>query len=184
MKTIYYHGTSADNLDSILKHGLSTSEGKIWSCSEDAVYLWDPKECAEVNDLDADEDGENEALRMAYESGQIACAIAKDCRIVVVKVEVDSDEVHCDTSCENMEGSGAKCIYRDIKPSEILEIKVSNDFSLLKGYFIGIIANRDYNNCDFTDLELQVSKLFEASCIYEEMDYLVKWETVKILQEA
>ena len=35
-----YHGTSADNLQSIKKHGLSCYKEKIWTASQDAVYCW------------------------------------------------------------------------------------------------------------------------------------------------
>lgn len=182
MKTTYYHGTNADNLPYILKHGLSINETKLWSCSEDAIYLWEPKGCGEANCLDEDQ-YESEAFRMANESGQIACAIAKDCRVVVLKIELDDEEVCNDTSCENMQDSGAKCIYRDVTIDEITEIHVSNELGLLKGYFISLISGRDYNNCDFTNIELMVAKAFEGSYIFEELDCYIKFEQIEPLQE-
>lgn len=179
MKTTYYHGTSADNLPFILKHGLSVSENKIWSVSEDAVYLWEPLGCGLANDLE-EEEHDLEAFKMANESGQIACAVAKDCRIVVLKIEIESDEVFDDTSCENMQVRGAKCIYRDIQISEITEIKISNDLSLLKGFFISILANNNYNNQDFTRLELMVADAFKESCIFDELNDFIEFEQLEI----
>jgi len=187
-KRIYYHGTSADNLESILKHGLSTSEEKLWSCSEDGIYLWDVIELAKANGRDLEEDADyikEEAFRMGVESGEIACSKAKDCRVVVLQIELDESEVYDDTSCENMQGSGAKVIYRDIKLSEILEIQVSNDLSLLRGYFIGIIMDRDYCNIEFDRIEQKIAEAFKKSEIcLDDIDDVIEFETVEIPQMA
>lgn len=186
MKRTFYHGTSADNLPTILKHGLSCNETKIWSCSEDGIYLWDTIALAEANGRDLEEDAdciEDEAFRMARESGEIACSTAKDCRVVVVKVEIDDSEVNVDTSCENMEGSGAVVIYRDISISEIVEIKVSNDLSILKGYFINLIIDRDYCNVDFDRIETKIAECFKKAEIYpDDIDDMIEWENVEIAQ--
>ena len=183
-KRIYYHGTSADNLPSILKNGLSINESKLWSCSEDGIYLWDSIALAEANGRDLEEDAEyieSEAFRMARESGEIACSTAKDCRIVVIKVELDESELSQDTSCENMEGSGAVVIYRDITLEEIVEIQVSNDMSMLKGYFINLIIDRDYCNVDFDRIERKIAECFKKAEIYpDDIDDMVEFETVKI----
>src|SRR5690349_10879718 len=116
MKRTYYHGTSADNLQSILEHGLSANESKIWNVSSDMVYLWCPEALAKA-DCFEDEDEEYKALggfRAASESAQFACATAKDCRLVVLEIELDANEVEPDRSSENMESQGAVCINRDI----------------------------------------------------------------------
>lgn len=183
MKT-YYHGTSADNLQDILKNGLRCDTDKSWSCSQDGIYLWDVEELAIANGRDLIEDAdyiEDEAFRQAGESGQIACSKATDCRIVVLKVELDENELNEDTSCENMEGSGAKVLYRDVKLSEIKEIKVSCDLSLLKGYFIAILFERDYNNVEFSKIEIAVAEAFKKSEIYpDDIDDLITYENVEI----
>lgn len=181
MKTIYYHGTSADNLESILKHGLSISEEKIWTCSEDAIYLWGVDRLAELEGHkdDSQEQKEYIAFQRAFESGQIACAKSKDCRVVVLKIELEADEVDVDESCENMEE--ANCIYRDIKLTEIKEIVVSNDFSLIRGYFISFLLDRDYNNLEFSPIEIQIGNKFKEFGIYLGMiDDLVTWENVQL----
>jgi len=183
MKRIYYHGTSADNLESILKNGLSINEDKLWTCSEDAVYLWDTLALAEANGRDLEDDAdyiEDETFRAARESGEIACAIAKDCRVVVVKVEIDETELSEDNSCENMAGSGAVVLYRNIPLSEIIEIHVSNDLSLIKGYFINLLIGRDYCNVDFNKMEIRVAECFKKAEIYpEDIDDLIEFEKIQ-----
>lgn len=183
MKT-YYHGTSADNLQNILKNGLSCSESKLWNCSEDAVYLWDIEGVAESNCRDLIEDAdyiEQECFNMASESGQFALNVAKDCRILVIKISLDESEVENDTSCENMEGSGAKVIYRDILPEEIKEIHISCDLSLLRGYFISLALNNQYADIEFTPLEKKIGEIFSKSEIYiEEIDELITFEKMEI----
>lgn len=181
MKT-YYHGTSADNLQSILQYGLSCSEEKIWSCSGDSIYLWSPDELVKSGECKKEYMKEF-AFNRAAESAQIACAKSKDCRFVVLKIQLDESELEDDCSCENMSGSGAVCIHRDISIDEIEEIKVSNDFSLLRGYFIALIANRDYNNIEFTDIEMKVAEIFTDSGIYiDDIDMLTEWESVETPQ--
>lgn len=180
MKRIYYHGTSADNLQSILEYGLSVNENKIWNCSQDAVYLWGLDGVAESNgEMDAtDEEKDSAAFKMAHESAQIACAISKDCRLVVVKVEIDDSDISIDDSCENM--SHANCVYRDILPEEIVEIKISNDLSIIKAFFISILANNNYNAVNFSRFELLVAKAFSFSEVYlfEEIEDFIEWENV------
>lgn len=179
MKRTYYHGTSADNLESILKYGLSTDEIKIWSCSNDAVYLWDAIEAAELDGYDEYQANEY-GFRMANESGQIACSIAKDCRVVVLKIELDENLVEPDYSCENMADRGAKCVCSNITLDNITEIHVSNDLSLLKGYFICMLSNNEYNSCEFTPLELMVANCFKESYILEELDSYIEFTQLEI----
>jgi hypothetical protein len=182
MKRTYFHGTSADNLESILKHGLQCNTNKIWSCSDDKIYLWDVEGVAKENEIE-DEDNNYKIERtrqMAIESAQIACAAAKDCRCVVLRIELDDQEIMPDTSCENMEGSGAVCIDRDINISEIVGIEVSSDLSLVKAYFITLIVGRDYNNIEFTPLEQKIAEAFKKTEIYpEDIDGMMEWNTIK-----
>lgn len=177
-KQYYYHGTSADNLASILKHGISTSEIKLWSCSLDEIYLWCPEEIAKSNNQEDEEDEykQEEGFRRAFESAQIACAAAKDCRAVVIKVLLNPADISPDLSCENMDGSGAVCIKRNIIPDEIISIHVSNDLSLIKGYFISLVKDMDYCHIAFTNMDILVADLFKNAEIYPEtMDDIVTW---------
>lgn len=171
MKTrTFYHGTSADNLESILKYGLSTDETKIWNCSSDEIYLWCPIGCGEADCLDISQ-YEQAAFKCASESGQAACSIAKDCRVVVLKIEIkDNDYLRPDDSHENMAGKGAYICSRNIQPDEIIEINISNDLSLIKGYFISLQINNELNACNFSNMELTVARCFESN--YEIFDFI------------
>lgn len=105
MKRFFYHGTSADNLPSILKNGLSCNEIKLWNVSNDYIYLWCPVAVGKSWDCENQQESENRAFQMAFESAQIACTFSKDCRAIVLKVEINDTEIFADYSSENMECS-------------------------------------------------------------------------------
>lgn len=176
-----YHGTSADNLKFILKHGIVTHESKIWNCSEDVVCVWEPEALA-VADGKEDEEMEykqQRAFNRAFESAQCTMACATDCRAVVIEIEVNESELMIDESHENI--NYARCIHRNIKPEEITSIKISNDLSLLKGYFIGLMLSNDLSNIEFTEIEKKIGEIFNKSetYLFEEMDSTVEWEEIK-----
>lgn len=181
MKRKYYHGTSADNLPTILKHGLMSTENKIWNVSSDVVYLWCPEAVGKGNDIEEQEYKEQEAFRRASESAQFACATAKDCRLVVLEIELDSKEIEPDYSSENMKGQGAVCISRDIELHEIKKISISNDLSILKGYFINMASSNEFSALEFSRNELKIAEVFSHAEIYiEEVEDMIEWEQVKI----
>lgn len=51
MSKILYHGTSADNLKSILKDGFKTNCDKIWTPSENGIYFWSPDKLIEYKPI-------------------------------------------------------------------------------------------------------------------------------------
>ena len=98
---IYYHGTSLQAANSILKTGFNNVT-TIWSCSVPTnTYL-----------IQADSDyyDKNEALMFAIEAGQIASAMTDthDTDIVVFEFEMSDetadDNLLPDTSCEGSDG--------------------------------------------------------------------------------
>lgn len=177
-KQIYYHGTSADNLASILKYGLSPNEEKLWGCSRDEVYLWGAQELAVAeNDEDNLEEWKERAARQrAIKSGRIACAVAKDCRVVVIKIQLSPSKVRPDESCDNMDG--AVCIDKVTK-AQILEIEVSNDISLIKGFIIAGLLNMWQWAKGCTKIELQIAEALKKVEWYPEYyDDMMEWETI------
>lgn len=180
-KRFYYHGTSADNLKSILRDGLVCNNDKIWTVSEDGIYLWDAIKCGEANDIETNEEMQSEGFRMAFESAQIACAIAKDCRCIVLKIELNENDVETDYSSENMEGRGAVVTFKDIPLKAIKEIKISNDLNLLKGYFIAMLMNNEFSGVEFNKLETRIGQAFKNAEIYpEDIEDIVEWETASL----
>lgn len=171
-----YHGTSADNLQSILKHGLITSAEKIWNCSLDEVYFWAPEAMLEECDGDL-EQATFMAEQRAIESAQCALASAKDCRMVLIEFEIEDHNVSVDDSCPNMEL--ARCTSCDIPLESIISIKVSNDLSLLKGYFMNLMRNNDYSEFQPSKLEEKVLRCFEKAQIYpEDIEDITEWKSV------
>lgn len=183
MKRTYYHGTSADNLKSILKHGIAINQQKIWNCSDNAVYLWDVEKLAEVdsNGDDTQQEKEQRAFQRASESAQIATIKSKQGACIVLKIELDEDEISRDDSHENMEGHGAVCIRRAVTPSEIKQIHVSNDLTLLKGYFIGMmLQNELFDPSDLSPVERKIGEAMQKAEIYpKDVDGVIQWEEVK-----
>lgn len=184
MKRYYFHGTSADNLQSILKNGICChTDNKIWNCSGNEVYLWDIEGVAKADCIETESKYEKEyaTFRAASESGQLALCLAKDCRIVVIKVLLDDREIGVDLSCDNMEGRGAVVINRDILPSEIIEIQISNDLSLVKGYFLSLLKNNQFCGVEFSHIETKISDCFSKAEIYiDDINDLISFEKIPI----
>lgn len=181
MKRIYYHGTSADNLESILKDGLKCRTPKLWHCSGYEIYLWDIEGVAKADDIDDDEQKIEWVRRAAIDSAHCAIIQAKDCRCVIIKVELDENEVYADTSCENMEGRGAVCIDRDILPHEIIGVEVSNDLSLLKGYFMALMLDNEYSNMELSPMEIKIAEAFKKAEIYpEDIDEMMEFQELSV----
>lgn len=138
-----YHGTSADNLDSILREGLRCDADKLWSCSMSEIYFWGQRFIDEEG-LEDSCNPESYQLHQAMESSIFSLALAKDCRPIIVVFEIDDHEEGEDLSCEHMEG--ASTVQRDIRPEEIHKILVGPDLSLYRGLFIGTMLARNEMN--------------------------------------
>lgn len=178
MKRTYFHGTSADNLDSILENGLIIDSEKLWEPSEEGIYFWSPDLFVEMGETE--EEYKNDyVFERVNDSAQCALALAKDCRAVIIEAELDDSEVFADKSCPNMEG--AVVCYRNIKKEEIKSIKITNDLSLLKGYFISLMAGHNLFIQNFSVLEKKIGKVFKDSTIYlEDINSLMDWENVEL----
>ncbi len=162
-KILCYHGTSIENLPSILENGLKVSQSKIWNVSENAVYCWSKNYAVELGiEFDEIEEYEGNFLQNAAESG--TCAVVKsrkDCRVCVIKFEVDESELSDDTSCPNM--GETNCVYRDIKPEEILQVFVSKDLSAYRLFMMGgLLRNNMYDKDGLDPIEMKFAhKLYQ-----------------------
>ncbi len=174
MKRALYHGTSADNLQSILKHGLLCAHGgRLWTASRSALYFWSPDELTKQGECDAEFSNER-AKQCAVESAQFALSIAKDCRVLVVKVEIDEADVGIDDSCPNMECSGAVEVSRDVKRGEIKEAWISADLSPIKCYFQAMTLDREFSAVQLSPLEEKIARAIQKAEIYlEDIDDLI-----------
>lgn len=164
MKRTYFHGTSFDNLKSILKNGLEPDfANKVWSVSGHGVYLWSPDELVKCGETD-EEYKNDRAKQFAYESAQMTIGLSKSGKCVVFEIELEESELENDESCENM--SGAMVCNRTVSVSEIKSVWISPDLSLLKGYFISIAMRRDLFAQAFTDLQRKIGEVFANAEFY------------------
>lgn len=160
-----FHGTSADALPSILKNGLLIDKGgENWTVSGEAVYFWSPDSLVERGESDDLESAEYMARGRAFESAQMALGFAKDCRAIVIEVELDSAEIVNDESCEGM--AGAVCSFDDVPRAAIKSIRVSDDLSLLKGVFLSYMLDRDMSARQLSPLEEKIAKAMQKAEIY------------------
>jgi hypothetical protein len=171
MKHTYFHGTSEDNLRSILKNGLNPlTEAKLWHPSGQGVYLWSPDALVETGEAEGDNDKDFMARERAYDSAQAAMAKGKKGRCVVFEIELDSDSVEPDYSCQNMDGA-VVCLDH-IPPSAIKQVWISPDLSLLKGYFMAQVLQNELFVNTFSEMEKQIAKIFLSMEFYfESSDY-------------
>lgn len=184
-KQTFFHGTSADNLPRILREGIRVDCEKIWTPSRNEVYLWSPAELTRAGECE--EGWQDDCAReRAYDSAQCALAKAKDCRAVVFEVEIDSDLTAEDDSCENM--TGAVCCSVPIDPKQIKRIWISDDLSLLRGYFIHVMTNLNLSALRFTAIEVQIAKLFgNGEFYFDSSDFPLKSFVLKgkrLIEEA
>jgi len=190
MSAIYYHGTSADHLEDILKNGLRAGE-KNWTVSEDdSVYFWSPKELAEANSEDYDSAPRHfhdDAFQRASDSAMFAVATAKDCRRIVVAVELEDTEVSPDFSCDSMQGAVAAWNEEGLVPtSKIRAIWIDGeDLSILRGYFLGMRISRENDlgmEIDISPVEREVAQMMlkNESCNLIELVCDLRWNMKKI----
>jgi hypothetical protein len=175
-----FHGTTFDNLANIRKNGLRTEKGGAnWTCSDEYVYFWSPKELEESGDT-KEGDGEREAFQRAFDSAQVSLGFSKSCRAVVLEIELDEsllEQVEPDSSCDNM--TGAVRVPSDVPFSAIKKISVSSDLGSLRGYFLALMENRPLLARDFTPFEKKIAKIFKSAEIYpEDIEELCNWKEV------
>lgn len=152
----------------------------MWNCAEGALFFWSPPELVKAGECEADY-AEETAKQRAIESAQFALSIAKDCRAVVICIEIDEAEIESDDSCPNMDGSGAVCVRRDIKRAEIVSVEVSGDLSLLRGYFLAMALDREYSAVQMSPVEEKIARAIAKAEIYpDDIDELIVMAPVEI----
>ncbi len=161
-----YHGTSADNLPSILEHGFDGMYHgeQVWTCSAGLNYFWNPAHLKKSCGLDTMADAINEAKRMAKDSAEAALGYAtKDCRRVVFEVELKGIEWSKDTSCQNMDG--AIMVSGTVPASAITAIWIDAEpLTALKGYFIACGMDRDLRcEMELSKVDRVIGEAFKAS---------------------
>ena len=151
---IGYHGTTRANYEHIKSGGVKPNiEGITWCCSDDLnLYLWCPDVLAEAGEC-GEEDKQDFAIRMAFENGQITCAMDENPQneIVVIKFDFNSEDIEEDCSTENM--NQARCVGNDIDyEKHIVGIYTANHNSRLDAMVLSsIIDNPNLNKWKLGD---------------------------------
>ncbi len=150
MKTrLLYHGTSADNLASILANGFdATGKPQIWEVSEERNYFWCRETWLEHNDRTEDDtESQLHALKEAAAyAAECGLTKAKDCRRVVFELEIPEGEAAVmfmpDDSCPNMEG--AVVTMDNVPASYIKRYWIDkDDLGFFRAYFGSIMHGRE-----------------------------------------
>lgn len=176
-----YHGTTADNLKGILSSGLlANPPGRVWNVSENAVYFYGPNFLSNLlseYDEDLDEETQHQLfLDQAFNNASCALGKARDCRAVVIVFELDEDktEICNDDSCPNMEF--ANCVYEDIPAHKIRKVYISNDLSLVKGYFLAFRKINPSYLEGLSEFENSVANMWCESGYCFEPESFLFWE--------
>lgn len=159
-KSIFFHGTSADAVESILKNGILPDQDSNWLDSEAGhVYMWCPRRLAESegNEDGGLEDKMGYAFQRAAENAEFSLAHAKDCRRVVLAIALPDGAVSDDTSSEHM--YGAVCHGGKIPPSAIVSAHVDNEsLEPMRWFFLAsTIGHESAKQRDWTSLERKVA---------------------------
>jgi hypothetical protein len=154
-----FHGTSADNLESILKIGLRPDKKPNWTASEAKVYLWGVDL---MPDVETYEEQKREAKICAAYSAEPAIIKAKDCRRLIIECEV-GDEWEPDETSENIASAGAICVP-EVQPKQIIKIyRDEQDLSFYRGYFAACFLKNEYAcEIDLSNVERQIIKAMQA----------------------
>ncbi len=170
-----FHGTIADNLPAILRDGLTVETGgENWTVSDEYVYFWSPAALQAMGEVDNEDDARKEAKRRAFDSASFGLGFAKDCRAVVLEIEIDATDIEDDGSCPNMEGA-VRSPYT-VPPSAIVSIEISADLSLLKGYFLTFCLDRDMSARELSDIEEEVARAMQKAEFYPEVENFLDWQ--------
>lgn len=161
---LHYHGTSIRAARDILRDGFDPDSRANWTPSQNGVYFWSPHSLIELGECEED-DAEERAKYFAWGNSKCTLGRETECRGVVFGVDLDGLEVEPDLSCENMEG--AVVHFGHIPADRIREIWVSEDFGIVRGYFIYQSSLLDQFINDFSDFELTVAKAFATIYVDE-----------------
>jgi len=125
-----FHGTTADAFAKILADGfIGGNNREIWVCSEpNSVYFWGGSEDSYMD--------EDEAFHMAHRNAYCGLMSSKDCRRVVLELNIEGLEFSEDQSCEHMEGAFVH--YGQIPVNRI--VKVWEDEEDLSWYRMDMLS--------------------------------------------
>lgn len=153
---VLYHGTTYENYLNIKENGFGSLE-KTWNCSSpETMYFYDTDKTEE----DDEEYKESYCVSRAFESAQITAAVhgVNSSKLVVLRLEIDSDHVRDDYSCENMSDVATEAEIEDLNEfgviTEVFICEEGYNPALRFFYICHLWANNEYlHKTHFTHLE-------------------------------
>ena len=155
-KTIkVYHGTTKESYRSILNNLYKKDEfNSIWSCSDKDgyFYLWNSDKCLE----DYEENEVHEVLlKSSFESAQLQAAFrGKDTKLIVLELEIPSELIEDDDSCENMDWC-SRIDFNNFNPEFIKRVYSCDFNSWLSPFVLTNISNNNLFNKFYLDEKME-----------------------------
>lgn len=192
VKKFLFHGSTADNINSIMENGFK-GDYKVWDCSEgDKTYFFSLDKMAESEGLDLNDVNEYQeawetCIRRAFENAQITAACQKYTKdsLKVIVLEIDKDYIEPDYSCDytgcHMGDLGAVQVDNDDLNSygKIVDVLTSNCyFPSVMGAYIQGFLNRDdvtLNLDNWSYKEVQILKRLDFSDIVCDLLDEIDW---------
>lgn len=176
---VLYHGTTLNDAKSIQATGFSDDVTRLWAVSEpNCAYFWCPNRLLELGEVETIEEAHERAKQMAFESAQIAAAVngSSENKIAVIEYQpVDNEEPNPDTSCKNMEHSGAVYIYGPVgKVEKIWVTGYSPWFAPL--ILKGLLGMQYLETSDIDPALLKTAELLKDTNIF--IDELLEFDPV------
>lgn len=177
-RKVFFHGTTRDCADAILKNGFRPFNAtRAWNCSDEKyAYMYSLDKM--LNAYDDSDVAYREAVLRAFENGAITNAVSwvPNSYVVVLEYQFNEDDikdiVKDDTSCPNMEYEAVQ--FRTAKINELLKAGKCNiithhfkfNVCLTPFYVIGAYHNEFFRGSQ------ENKDLFNCSMLYAALDIL------------
>jgi hypothetical protein len=149
-----YHGTTLENLQ-ILLNGDKSDIDSAWTCSDsdDTFYVWPLNKVMTANDIESKSEAKGQGIQQAFEAGQIQAAmVGKSTKIVVLELDIYSQDLQDDYSCDTMAGIAS---FIDSDKFDVTRIKrvfvVDFNHWISPMLLSGLLDNHQFNQYGLDD---------------------------------
>ena len=180
---ILYHGTSLESARAIARAGFSAwARDSNWTVSEpNTVYAWSPDMLVKHEEYEDFDDANDGAITRALENAQIAAARAGSLGeyVVAIKLEIDSELVSEDFSCEHMGGAVS---FLESEPVKILGCYLAPYSPSLRLFILAQISgHRLFEMPELSYVEEEVIKELNAQKVWIGAVVIDNYEFIKNL---
>jgi hypothetical protein len=175
---LVFHGTTDKALDAILESGeISCEENKIWNCSSDCVYFWNPEVLMELEGLEDLEEAQTWARDRAIENATCSFALDRKSKgVAIISFWVKREDIQDDKSCQNMLGAG--CINKNISIDLFEKIEVStSDVSFYRPFLAKQIMDNEFIG-DFPYSDEEKNFIKSITDYYASVNEMIDFEQI------